>query len=208
MDPAPMPPPKLVPALMGGLFLGILSVLPYVGAVNGCCCLWVVLGGVLAAWTMQQNHPAQITLLDGALVGFLAGAIGFIVMMLASVPLSLMQGDLMEGFTEGFRRSQETMTPDVREMMDQLGPGVIIVMAAAVMFGASLVFATIGGLVGAAIFRRSAPPPSAPPPPVPAFPPSWMPPPPPPAADPQPRAGGEESGPSRAGPVDLRKSDE
>ena len=35
------------PALLGGLFIGVLSSLPVVGAANYCCCLWVVVGGVL-----------------------------------------------------------------------------------------------------------------------------------------------------------------
>jgi len=39
---------KLQPALLGGLFIGVLSTLPYVSRLNGCCCLWVITGGVLA----------------------------------------------------------------------------------------------------------------------------------------------------------------
>jgi len=43
---------KLQPALLGGTFLGILSALPIVSAANLCCCLWVVAGGVLAAYLL------------------------------------------------------------------------------------------------------------------------------------------------------------
>ena len=35
-------------AALGGLFIGVLSALPIVGAANCCCCLWVVSGGALA----------------------------------------------------------------------------------------------------------------------------------------------------------------
>ena len=37
---------KLKPALIGGVILGILSALP---AVNTCCCIWALVGGLIAA---------------------------------------------------------------------------------------------------------------------------------------------------------------
>ena len=53
--------------------MGVLSALPLVAAGNLCCCLWVVSGGVVAAYLLQQNQSAPITPGDGALVGLLAG---------------------------------------------------------------------------------------------------------------------------------------
>ena len=41
-----MSAPKMLPALLGGLFIGVLSSLPYIKGGNVCCCLWVVSGGV------------------------------------------------------------------------------------------------------------------------------------------------------------------
>ena len=72
MNPAPL---KLQPALFGGLFIGVLSALPIIN-IGNCCCLWVIGGGVLATYLMQQNHPYPISAADGALVGLLAGLIG------------------------------------------------------------------------------------------------------------------------------------
>ena len=60
--------PKLQPALYGGLFIGVLSALPIIN-IGNCCCLWVIGGGVLATYLMQQNHPYPIAAADGALVG-------------------------------------------------------------------------------------------------------------------------------------------
>ena len=48
---------KLQPALLGGVFIGVLSALPIVSAGNLCCCLWVLSGGALAAYLLQQNQP-------------------------------------------------------------------------------------------------------------------------------------------------------
>ena len=58
----------MMPALLGGLFIGILSGLPIIGICN-CCCLWIVSGGILAAYLEQQNQPASLTLTQGARVG-------------------------------------------------------------------------------------------------------------------------------------------
>jgi len=56
----------------------VLSALPIVGAANACCCLWVVSGGLLAAYLLQQDRQQPITAGDGAIVGLLAGISGAI----------------------------------------------------------------------------------------------------------------------------------
>jgi hypothetical protein len=172
-----MSPPRLLPAVLGGLFLGVLSALPIVGAANACCCLWVVVGGVLAAWLMQQNHPAPITLADGALVGLLAGVVGAVVMMIVSVPIGYLTGGGQPFSTAMV--PPEGLTPEMREVLSRIGPGVVVALAAIMWIGASLVFSTVGGLLGAAIFRRPSPPVG--PPPVPPPMPPVVPPPAPPA---------------------------
>jgi hypothetical protein len=39
---------KLKPAIIGGVVLGLLSVIPFVNFANACCCLWAIVGGLLA----------------------------------------------------------------------------------------------------------------------------------------------------------------
>jgi hypothetical protein len=163
-----MSAPKLLPALLGGLFLGVLSALPIVSAANACCCLWIVLGGVLAAWVMQQNHPQPVTLGDGALVGLMAGLIGFVVTLAVSIPISYMTGAFQQ-MSDGMLLPREGMTPEVRDLLSRISPAVLIALGAIVMFVVSLIFSTIGGLIGAALFRRRLPP--APPGPIPPS--SW-----------------------------------
>ena len=51
---------RLQPALLGGVFIGVLSALPFISAANCCCCLWVVAGGVLTVYLRQQNSPMAI----------------------------------------------------------------------------------------------------------------------------------------------------
>lgn len=174
-----MSAPKLFPAVLGGLFLGVLSSLPIVGAANLCCCLWILSGGALAAWLMQQNYAPPITLGDGAVVGLLAGAFGFVVMTLVSIPVSIMTG-AFQGMSDGLM-NQPGMTPEMRELLARVDPAFIMVATGVVMLTASLVFSTIGGLVGAALFGKKAPPPVPPVAPGGAPPPVWPPLPEPPA---------------------------
>ncbi len=96
-------PPKLVPGLLGGLFIGVLSALPHVNLAN-CCCLWVITGGFLAAWLQQQNHDLPITVLDGAIVGLLAGFVGGFVHYGVVLPISLFLGDAMSGLPDSLMR--------------------------------------------------------------------------------------------------------
>ena len=79
------------------------------------------------------------------------------------------------------------MPPEAREFLEALRGGPAMGVAAVLGFFISLfvcgLFAMIGGLFGALIFRKNAPPPP-PPPPVPTFTPAVFTPPPPPLPPP------------------------
>lgn len=217
-----MSAPKLLPALLGGLFIGVLSSLPIVSTANFCCCLWVVCGGALAAWLMQQNTPRRVTYGEGALVGLLAGIVGTIVWGVLMTGLAVIAGTGV-GVDE-FRRAIEEadLPPETREAFQQVGP-VFLLGALFVGWGVmNMAFAVLGGLAGVAIFGKKAPPagPGAPPtftppsftPPTPSStppspfggappaPPSGFPPPPPPSSTPSGFAPLESSAPAGAFP--------
>jgi hypothetical protein len=193
-------PPKLLPGLLGGLFIGVLSALPLVSLAN-CCCLWVVAGGFIAAWLQQQNHEAPITAVDGALVGLLAGFFGGIAHYLVALPIELYLGTLTAGVSDGFMRgARQDMPPELRRLMNELGPHGMLFIGSLFFAGISLMFGMLGGIIGAVMVKKpSPPPPPAPPmPPVtwgappPSLPvvgsprPSWPPPPSPPPPDDKP----------------------
>lgn len=151
-----MAPPKLHPALLGGLFAGVLSALPFVNLAN-CCCLWMIAGGVLAAYIMQLNHPSPITVGDGAAVGFLAGIFGAIVMLVVDIPIRAFVLPLLpEMGTWRTRRSE--MPPEVREALRNVGPQVIALAGGVIFIAIELIFSTLGGLFGALVFRKASPP--------------------------------------------------
>jgi hypothetical protein len=205
--------PKLLPALLGGLFIGVLSSLPIVSMGNACCCLWVVSGGVLAAWMMQQNTPRPVTSGEGAIVGLMAGCLGAVLMLMGmGVMLALARAPI--DFNQILHEAAQSpeMTPEGREALENLNPAVLIAVIGMGLFLIYAVMATLGGLLGAAIFKKKQPPaPPMPPPPMsfnpPVFsPPSPMAPPPPmgpppsPPPPPTPMTGAPLSGGTIGGP--------
>jgi hypothetical protein len=148
----------LQPALWGGALAGVLSALPFVSAGNCCCCLWVVSGGVLAAYLLQQGQSAAIEVGDGALAGLLAGVFGAVVAAVLSVPVSLLAGPLQQQLAERWLQTLPNVPQEMHDIIESMRAGGLSGWGMAggffVMLIIGAVFSTIGGVVGAVIFRR------------------------------------------------------
>jgi len=161
-----LPAPKLQPALYAGLAIGVLSALPFVNLGNCVCCLWIVGGGALAVYLMQQNHPYPITAADGALVGLLAGMIGAIISGLLSIPINMAMGPVLERFVQGLLLSNPDIPAETKSAVENMlgrSPSVIGTIAS-IGFGmvVGAIFGMLGGLLGVAMFKKNAPPPPPP----------------------------------------------
>jgi len=149
--------------LVGALVMGVLSALPLISAGNLCCCLWILGGGAAAAYVLQQGQSHPITPADGAFVGFLSGLGGAVVYLIVALPVDIFIGPMER---EMMRRMVENMAgaEGFRSYADRAD-----VMAAPLRAGLGFVmflflgaiFSTIGGLLGALMFKKAAPPPSA-----------------------------------------------
>jgi len=154
------------PALIGGVFLGITSSLPIVNLVNCACCLWVVGGGVLAVYLYTRNYPsamAPVTYTDGAILGLLTGIFGGLVWTAVDVPLALLW---LQFDAADLAKLQEVLQdaripPEVREFIlsvvqsEGTGLGVILFnIGIHVLLGS--IFATLGGILGVALFGNQA----------------------------------------------------
>lgn len=166
-----MPSAKLQPALYGGILLGVLSALPIINLGNVCCCLWVLAGGAVAAYVLQANQPSPITPGDGATVGLLAGVIGSIVQLVVSIPVSLVMGPLQGRLVERLFENAGDIPENMAPLLEGLRHGGFSVIGAILGFFLflfiAMVFSTLGGLIGAALFRKKVPdflPPDLPPP--------------------------------------------
>lgn len=159
--------------LLGGLFIGILSALPIVNWGN-CCCLWILGGGVLAAYLDQQQNPRPITTGRGAYNGFLAGVIGACVWLVVALVLEAALGPLRERALGEIARMAQDIPPEARAMLESLegSSGIGLAVSFFVQLTAGAVFATLGGVLGAAFFRNDMPPALGGPTPPPPFGPS------------------------------------
>ena len=146
---------KLKPALLGGLIVGFLSaihsLIPFIGA---CCCIWSIIGGVLASFLYIKGSSVPVKLGDGAIVGALAGVVGGIIYVVIYLPFSLLYGMAV-----------------MQEQIDRSGvqipfSGTILVIILSIVGAIVLVLlSTLGGVIGTAIFEKRKGDGLAPPPP-------------------------------------------
>jgi hypothetical protein len=147
--------------------MGVLSALPIIATGNLCCCLWIISGGLVAAYVLQHNQAAPIAPGDGALVGLLAGAIGAVIQVALSIPINFIVGPFEREMLQRVIDMAGNMPPEIRDALERYGREGqnLALMAVARVFElvfwmfAGAVFSTLGGLLGAAIFRKPPPPP-------------------------------------------------
>ena len=153
---------RLQPALLGGVFIGVLAALPIV---NCCCCIWMIAGGALAAYLRQQSLPHQLAPAEGALIGLMAGLVGAVVGTALSIPIESVTGPMMQSLMERMVSGNPDMPPEFRDALGRAGaaggPGRWIVgfIIAVIVYP---IFALLGGLLGAVLFKKDLPPPPPP----------------------------------------------
>lgn len=160
-------PSKVQPALLGGVFMGVLSALPFVSYANACCCLWVVVGGLLAAWLLQQNQPYAIATSDGAVVGLLAGVFGALVGVVITALMSPLQRQLDLYVLGRITQVMGDIPPVVEQVIEQRRnmpavTGLAIVASLVLSLIINPIFAMLGGLLGAVLFKKGGEPPAPP----------------------------------------------
>jgi hypothetical protein len=146
---------KLKAALLGGLLIGVFSgVHSLIPIVSMCCCIWGIIGGALAALIYIKGSPTPVQMGEGAMVGGLAGVVGGVIYVLIYLPIALLWG-------------MATM----QEQLDRSGVHLpfsgSILMVIGSLVGAILLvlLATLGGVIGTAIFEKRKGSNAAPPPP-------------------------------------------
>jgi hypothetical protein len=163
----------LQPALLGGIFTGVLSALPFVNIAN-CCCLWILAGGAIAAYLDQQNNPSRPTTAGrGAMVGAAAGIVSAFVWLVVSLAMQSIIGPMQERLMQQILSSARDVPPEMRGMLEAFGQGrsaLGTVVGFFFMLCLGTIFSAIGGAIGAVFFKNDVPPALGgpiPPPPVP-----------------------------------------
>jgi len=156
---------KLKPALIGGVLLGLLSAIPVVNLVNICCCLWALIGGLLASYLYIKNSPVPASAGDGAILGALAGLVGAVIVVIIGIPISIIAGGITR---ELLIRLIENLNPGQAEAIrTQMEAGSTIpgaILNGIILAVLLVIFSTIGGLLGVPIFEKRKGPIPPPPP--------------------------------------------
>ena len=154
---------KLKPALIGGVFIGVLSVIPFVSAANLCCCLWAIVGGLLATYLYVKNSPTPASAGDGAVLGVIAGAVGAVISFVLGIPIALAMGPVMRNMVVSLVQNIDPRQAELMRQQFEAQGNAIAPLIIQSLIGAALlfVFAILGGLLGVPIFekRKGAPPP-------------------------------------------------
>ncbi len=156
-------PSKVLPALYGGIIMGVISGVPFLNFVNCCCCAGILFGGLMAVFFYKKDLTQDMPPLsssDALAVGALAGVFGAVVASVLNGIFALALGNL-----EG-----EKLAEIIRELYDRAGvtgdlpPGSLDGLDALrnAHFGAMKVFQSfiihplfglLGGLIGYAVFK-------------------------------------------------------
>jgi len=155
-------------AIVGGLVIGVLSALPIISVGNVCCCMWVVSGGLVAAYVFQQHHAVPMTAADGALAGLLAGLVGAAVYFLLSIPLDLILGPMERAMVQRVVDMSGNMPSEMRDMFERYSDRSVAtgfafflvrrIVGFVFMLFVGAIFSTLGGLLGSILFVRKMPP--------------------------------------------------
>jgi len=152
-------PNRLQPVVLGGLLIGVLSALPFVSVFNACCCLWVIVGGVLTSYLLQEQSRVPLTAGTASVAGLQAGMVGAVVAAVLGAAVMVVMGG---GVQQIDQLARDDMPPQLVEMFkrfQELPAAVWYVgpfLAYIIIFP---IFSVIGALLGVAIFKRTPPPP-------------------------------------------------
>jgi len=149
---------KLKAALLGGLIVGVLSVIvSQIPVVSLCCCLWGIGGGAVAGLIFIKGSPTRVSVGDGAMVGALAGVVGAVIYLIIGLPIALFLG--AAAMQQAFAQSgvHIPFSGTVLLIVGNLIGGICLIILAAV-----------GGILSVPIFEKRKD--VVPPPPPPAAP--------------------------------------
>jgi len=158
-----------MPALIGGAVFGVAGAIPVLNFLNCLCCSLVLGSGFLAAFLYSKECRKTNTPLGGgggAKVGALSGVFYTVFGSIVSWILSRITGaafDFEEAIAQIESNPQipaETADGIIRILESLEGSGMLILLPISLAIG--LIFATIGGLIGGAVFKVEPTAPSEP----------------------------------------------
>lgn len=154
-------PDKFIPALYGGIIIGIISSVPFLNFINCLCCAGVIIGGILSVYFFKQNFTPDTppyTSGDCLMVGLYAGIIGAIISTIFSIIFLMLFGNVVGEFILEYLRTAEIELPEEtfdaieKALAQQLTFFSIItdLVASLILYS---IFGLLGGVIGYNIFK-------------------------------------------------------
>lgn len=167
-------PSKLMPALYGGIIMGLISGIPFLNLVNCLCCAGIMFGGFMAVFFFKKDlgpDMPPLTNNDALALGALAGLFGALFAnILAAIFLFTIGNvgaeviykivlDVYDSLGVLDQMPPEAIEEMERSIMDSgLSPVNVIVS-----FIVNPLFGLVGGLIGYAVFKPKPAAPTQPP---------------------------------------------
>ena len=152
----PQPPSKLMPAVYGGLVIGIISGVPFLSWINCACCAGVMGGGFLAVFLFRRDLDSRyhMDLSDGAQLELLAGLFGAVIATALSQVFATVSYEMVHKIITTYLQD-----PEMEEMFDRFRPDMLTGGLLFFGFLVNLVFYTLfgllGGLIGVSLVGKS-----------------------------------------------------
>ncbi|MBN1154355.1 hypothetical protein JXB12_05480 [candidate division KSB1 bacterium] len=146
-------PDKLVPAVIGGAIIGVISGIPFLNFINCFCCAGVILGGFFAVYFYKKNLvDTPLTYNDGALLGLLAGIFGLVISTILEQIIGINSAEMIEQMME----YAEEIPPETEELLRGLmeNRGGFFMLETALGLVINAVFGLLGGIIGVAVLSK------------------------------------------------------
>jgi len=155
-------PGKLIPALIGGSVMGVLSSVPIIGMGNCLCCMWILLGGAVGAYFYWRDlsSETEFSTGDGALIGLLSGIFGALFGTLIGYFFIATTGlNWLQQIIRNIIESGEDVPTEFQDLLDTLQEGSLyssffIFIGLFFDLVRNSIFGMLGGIIGAAFFRK------------------------------------------------------
>jgi hypothetical protein len=171
----PEKPSKLMPALYGGIIMGIISGVPFLSFVNCLCCAGIMFGGFMAVFFYKKDLPPELppnqqlftnsdAMALGALAGVFGAILGNVITGVLLVTVGNVAGKAMYNLVIGLYDSigvLDKMPPDAVEQMEHgMMEGGLSATNIVISFVIDPLFGLLGGLIGYAFLKPKVAPPT------------------------------------------------
>jgi len=152
-------PDKLIPAIYGGVIMGVISAVPFLNFFNCLCCAGVLLGGFLAVLFYKNNFTPDTppyTSGDCLAVGALSGVFGAIVGTALSMMFLKLFGNILGEFLVGWLRQLNIPDEAMQAIQDSLRDSatfLFMILGFLKNLAIDVIFGLLGGLIGYNVFK-------------------------------------------------------